>query len=119
MRIIQNLEGVSAPLNQELLEELFEGFKVREENFGKKVYFYSPGFKHYQVEDFYISAGPKFVDVSITGKNCELMCDHCASKILWHMIPATTPEELKRVGEELKAKGIEGILISGDRKSVV
>jgi uncharacterized radical SAM superfamily protein len=65
------------------------------------------------VEDFYISASPRFVDVSITGKNCELMCDHCASKILWHMIPATTPEELKRVGEELKAKGIEGILISG------
>jgi len=113
VRIIQNLEGVSSPLDQELLEELFEGFKVREENFGKKVYFYSPGFKHYQVEDFYISTGPKFVDVSITGKNCELMCDHCASKILWHMIPATTPKELKRVGEELKAKGIEGILISG------
>jgi hypothetical protein len=42
VRIIQNLEGVSSPLNQELLEELFEGFKVREENFGKKVYFYSP-----------------------------------------------------------------------------
>ncbi|WP_029552196.1 radical SAM protein [Thermocrinis jamiesonii] len=100
-------------LDYNLLERLLEGFRIREENFGKKIHFYSPGFKHYQVDDFYIETTPKFVDVSITGRNCELMCDHCASKILWHMIPATTPEELKRVGEELKAKGVDGILISG------
>ncbi|MDQ7082850.1 MAG: radical SAM protein [Aquificota bacterium] len=55
----------------------------------------------------------RFVDISITGKKCELMCDHCASKILWHMIPAETPEELWRVCEDLKARGVTGILISG------
>jgi len=118
VRISQVLEG-NLPLPEDieldnaLLERLFEGFKIRERNFGKKVYFYSPGFKHYQVEDFHIATTPKFVDISITGRNCELMCDHCASKILWHMIPATTPEELKKVGEELRAKGVEGVLISG------
>ncbi len=97
----------------EFLEELHEGFLIREKNFGKEVFFHSPGFKHYEVDDFSIKGGPKFVDISITGKSCELMCDHCASKILWHMIPATTPEELKRVAQGLKAKGIEGVLISG------
>jgi len=41
------------------------------------------------------------------------MCDHCAGKILWHMIPATTPRELWEVCVKLKEKGITGILISG------
>ncbi|MCS7196642.1 MAG: radical SAM protein [Aquificaceae bacterium] len=106
-----SLEDVE--LEQELLEELQEGFRIRLEHFGRDILFHSPGFKHYQVEDFSIKTGPKFVDISITGKNCELMCDHCASKILWHMIPATTPEELWKVANELKLKGIDGLLISG------
>lgn len=100
-------------LNQDLLEELKEGFELRLKNFGRDILFHSPGFKHYEVEDFSIKTSPKFVDVSITGRNCELMCDHCASKILWHMIPATTPEELWKVANELKQKGVEGLLISG------
>ncbi len=114
-----NLSGGLPPLledlelDRSLLEELEEGFRLRLENFGRKLLFHSPGFKHYEVEDFSLKTGPKFVDISITGRNCELMCDHCASKILWHMIPATTPEELWKVGLELKQKGVEGVLISG------
>ncbi len=115
-----DLRGVNLPpsfedleLDQALLDELYEGFQIRLRNFGKDILFHSPGFKHYEVEDFSIKTGPKFVDISITGRNCELMCDHCASKILWHMIPATTPEELWRVAQELKEKGVDGILISG------
>ncbi len=100
-------------LNRDLLERLREGFDIRLRNFGKKVYFHSPGFKHYEVEDFSVKGPVRFVDISITGKKCELMCDHCASKILWHMIPAETPEELWKVCEDLKAKGVTGILISG------
>ncbi len=100
-------------LDQALIEELYEGFEIRLKNFGRDILFHSPGFKHYQVDDFSIKTGPKFVDISITGKQCELMCDHCASKILWHMIPALTPEELWRVANELKEKGVDGVLISG------
>ena len=100
-------------LDEKLIEKLIEGSEIRERNFGNKVFFYAPGFKHYEVEDFSIKSPPKFVDISVTGRQCELMCDHCASKILWHMIPATTPEELYKVGKELKEKGVEGILISG------
>ena len=104
---------IDIDLDRELEETLREGLEIRLRNFGNKIYFHSPGFKHYEVDDFHIDSPPKFVDISITGRNCELMCDHCASKILWHMIPATTPEELKRVGEELKGRGVDGVLISG------
>jgi uncharacterized radical SAM superfamily protein len=111
VRLIDLPEGVS--LDHTLLEKLQEGFEIRKRYFGNTIHFHSPGFKHYEVDDFKVSSGPKFVDISITGRHCELMCDHCASKILWHMIPATTPEELIKVGEELKKKGIQGVLISG------
>ena len=104
---------IDIDIDRELEERLREGLEIRLKNFGRKVFFHSPGFKHYEVDDFHIDSPPKFVDISITGRNCELMCDHCASKILWHMIPATTPQELKRVGQELKEKGVDGILISG------
>ncbi len=104
---------IDVDIDRELEERLREGLEIRLRNFGRKVFFHSPGFKHYEVDDFHIDSPPKFVDISITGRNCELMCDHCASKILWHMIPATTPQELKRVGRELKEKGVDGILISG------
>ncbi|MEN3034519.1 MAG: radical SAM protein [Aquificaceae bacterium] len=100
-------------LDESLVEELLNGWLVRERNFNNIVTFFSPGFKHYEVDDFSIKGGPRFVDISLTGKNCELMCDHCASKILWHMIPATTPEELWKVAVDLKNRGIEGVLISG------
>ncbi len=100
-------------IDERLAKKLKEGLDIRLKNFGRKVYFHSPGFKHYEVEDFSLKTPPRFVDISITGKSCELMCDHCASKILWHMIPATTPEELWKVTNQLKEQGVSGILISG------
>ncbi len=100
-------------LNKDLCDRIREGLDIRIRNFGREVYFHSPGFKHYEVEDFSVKGPVRFVDISITGKRCDLMCDHCASKILWHMIPAETPEKLWEVCEDLKAKGVTGILISG------
>jgi uncharacterized radical SAM superfamily protein len=100
-------------IDESLAEKLREGLDIKLRSFGKKVYFHSPGFKHYEVEDFSIKTPPRFVDIFITGRNCELMCDHCASKILWHMIPATTPEELWKVCTQLKEQGVSGILVSG------
>jgi len=100
-------------IEEKLAEKLREGLEIKLKNLGKKVFFHSPGFKHYEVEDFSLKTPPRFVDISVTGRNCELMCDHCASKILWHMIPATTPEELWKVCENLKAQGVTGILVSG------
>ncbi len=116
MRIINGASSPALPdieINPSLEKELSKGLELKIENFGKKVFFHSPGFKHYEVEDFSVKGPPKFVDISVTGKQCELMCDHCASKILWHMIPATTPEDLWNVCRDLKDRGVDGILISG------
>ncbi len=112
---------IELDLNEDLVSKLREGLNIKLKNFGRKVFFHSPGFKHYEVEDFSIKTFPRFVDISITGRQCELMCDHCASKILWHMIPATTPDELWRVCADLKEKGVTGILVSGgsDRNGYV
>ncbi|MCS7084224.1 MAG: radical SAM protein [Aquificaceae bacterium] len=116
-----NIDLKEYSLDEGLVEELLNGWIIREKNFNGNITFHSPGFKHYEVDDFSIKGGPKFVDISITGKNCELMCDHCASKILWHMIPATTPEELWNVATNLKNKGVDGVLISGgsDKDGIV
>jgi len=104
---------IEVDIDEKLAERLREGLEIKLRNFGRKVYFHSPGFKHYEVEDFSVKSPPRFVDISVTGRNCELMCDHCASKILWHMIPATTPDELWKVCNDLKSQGVNGILISG------
>lgn len=104
---------IDVDIDGKLSEELREGLEIRLRNFGNKIYFHGPGFKHYQVEDFSLKTPPRFVDISVTGRSCELMCDHCASKILWHMIPATTPEELWSVCEDLRSRGVTGVLISG------
>ncbi len=104
---------IDIEIKESLFDKLREGLEIRLKNFGKKVYFHSPGFKHYEVEDFHLKGPVRFVDISITGKRCELMCDHCASKILWHMIPAETPDRLWKVCEDLRSQGVTGILISG------
>jgi hypothetical protein len=59
--------------------------------------------------------------VSITGKNCELNCDHCGRKILASMKPTTTPESLFKYAVEIAHRGAKGMLISGgsNKKGVV
>ncbi len=116
MRLINGAESPVLPdikIDPSFERELKKGLDLRLKHFGREVFFHSPGFKHYEVDDFSIKGPPKFVDISVTGRHCELMCDHCASKILWHMIPATTPEELWKVCSDLKNRGVDGILISG------
>ncbi|MCK5398245.1 MAG: radical SAM protein, partial [Thermoplasmata archaeon] len=51
-----------------------------------------------------------FITVSITGQDCELMCQHCQSRFLKHMEPAETPEKLWALASKIDAKGM---LISG------
>ncbi|MCK5309687.1 MAG: radical SAM protein [Thermoplasmata archaeon] len=51
-----------------------------------------------------------FITVSVTGHECQLMCQHCQSRFLKHMEPANTPEKLWELASETDAKGM---LISG------
>jgi len=75
--------------------------------FGKKITFYHPGMFKYN------GKWGNYPAISITGKHCELQCDHCNSKILESMIFATTPEELIQKCIRLEELGNAGCLISG------
>ena len=75
--------------------------------FGKKITFYHPGMFKYN------GKWGNYPAISITGKHCELQCDHCNSKILESMIFATTPEELIKKCIRLEELGNAGCLISG------
>jgi len=55
----------------------------------------------------------KYQAVSITGKKCELGCDHCNSKLLEPMLHASSPEELIDVCQKLDRKGEIGCLLTG------
>lgn len=77
------------------------------QTFGKKITFYHPGMFKYN------GRWGKYPAISITGKHCELQCDHCKSKILESMIFATTPEELIEKCIRLDELSNIGCLISG------
>lgn len=81
--------------------------EVSWQEFGKQITFYHPGMFRYN------GRWGKYPAISITGKCCELQCDHCKGKLLEPMIFATTPEELIRKCIKLKDNGNIGCLITG------
>ena len=74
--------------------------------------FYVPGSRHYD-NGHYANRPSSFANISITGTECECLCDHCEGQLLRRMLPAPTPEALVRVGEGLRRDGCGGVLISG------
>lgn len=97
-----------APLG-ELLEEAWE---LRMEHFGMGLRAAAPSQKTYVSEEFCNSCD-SFVDISVTGAECGLDCDHCGGVLLESMRHVREPGELRELGAELAAKGAEGILLSG------
>ena len=71
-----------------------------------------PGAKRYDTE-YYQNTPHRFASISLTGRDCELMCDHCRGRFLAGMRPATTPDALLDQGRKLIEQGCEGVLISG------
>lgn len=55
----------------------------------------------------------KYPAVSVTGGACALSCDHCNGVILQSMIPAVSPEALVARAHALRARGMQGMLVSG------
>jgi uncharacterized radical SAM superfamily protein len=101
---------------EECCDNLWDGInKAREmswRRFGKRIYFYAPGFAPYSNK--YFKPSPTiFPSISVTGSFCSLKCGHCGGVILKTMIPATTPSRLIDVCLDLKKRGAIGCLISG------
>ncbi len=96
------------------LEPIFEkAYSVSREKFSNKMAFYAPGMVHYETE-FHDATDPyRFPSISVTGKGCSLNCEHCSASLLDPMIPATTPDALWKVFNDIKENGGSGCLISG------
>ncbi len=74
--------------------------------------FYAPGSRHYD-NGLFVNSPHSFVNISITGKDCQCNCKHCNGQMLTGMLSAATPESLVELGMNLAAKGCKGVLISG------
>jgi len=90
--------------------------RINGENFGRKIHFYAPSFVQYKTKH-YCSSPTSFPSISVTGSSCALKCKHCGGVVLNTMYPATTPQRLLALCQELKNKGAVGVLISGGCQS--
>jgi len=101
-------------LPEDELEPLFEkAYRTSREQFKDKMAFYAPGMVHYETEYHDATDPYRFPSISVTGKACSLSCEHCNAELLDPMIPATTPEALWGVLNDIKERGGSGCLISG------
>lgn len=76
--------------------------------------FSTPTFKDYQSSEMKGCSKNSFPAFSVTGGACALDCDHCQSRILEPMIPATTPDMLDaKVRDLVLLQNLQGFLLSG------
>lgn len=81
---------------------------------GKPILFSTPTFKDYASSELEGCGRSRFPAFSITASACALQCEHCRTKILEAMIPATSPEELDRkVRDQVMLGRLGGFLLSG------
>jgi len=79
----------------------------------KLVTFGVPNLKLYDTDSWSNRGKNTFLAFSVTGTNCELLCDHCRTNLLHSMIYAPTPEILWQKASALAENGTRGILVSG------
>ena len=89
------------------------GYDVRQRSFPDVMDFYAPGLKSWQTSEWVPTNPKRFLPVSVTGSACALSCDHCQSKVLEGMISVKADQDLYQLAKSLKAKGSEGLLVSG------
>ncbi|TWH49333.1 radical SAM protein [Sporomusa sp. KB1] len=77
-----------------------------------KIAFYAPGSRHYD-NGLFENSAHSFVNISITGTQCQCNCEHCQGRLLQNMLSATEPELLVRLAADLRSRGCRGVLVSG------
>jgi uncharacterized radical SAM superfamily protein len=72
-----------------------------------------PGGKVY-ISDYYRNTQESFLNISITGNDCQLQCRHCRGELLKGMIAVKSSKRLVALAEKyLKSGKLKGMLISG------
>jgi len=82
-------------------------WETARKNMGKDFTFYLPGMVRLGRER------GRYPAISITGRSCQLLCEHCKGRLLEPMIEARDPEEMMVKGLRLKRSGALGLLLSG------
>ncbi|UCF49199.1 MAG: hypothetical protein JSU91_05465 [Thermoplasmatales archaeon] len=95
---------------------LDKSWNIRKKNFSPLLSVSTPSQKTY-ISEFHKNKKYAFVNISVTGTDCALNCEHCKRSLLDDMIPVENENELKVLGEKLIEKGCEGALISGGATS--
>ena len=87
--------------------DIREAREISWKRFGRRITVYLPGMFSYQ------GLRGKYPAMSITGRACELQCEHCRATTLEPMISTDSPELLIKKAMLLSDTGNHGILISG------
>lgn len=89
-----------------------QAWAVRRANFPDEITFAVPGMIRFET-GLHANRPHSFVAVSATGRRCALRCEHCRGKLLAGMLHADGPEELLALAATVKARGGQGLLLTG------
>ena len=99
------------------LDDLLDkSWDIRKKNFSSLLSVSTPSQKTY-ISEFHKNKKNAFVNISVTGTDCALNCEHCKGSLLDDMTPVENENELKILGDQLIEKGCKGALISGGATS--
>ena len=98
---IQDLNFLDLSFMMKLENKIFNTIvaKITEKNFNNTICLFQPG--------------DQFIPLSVTGKDCELQCEHCNKKYLQDMKDISSEKLLRDNLDALIAKNAQGCLISG------
>ncbi len=88
-------------------ELIVKAGRIARQQQGNKVGFYVPGMFVYD------GRRGRFPALSLTGRECELSCEHCRGRLLLTMTPTSEPGQLLAAAKKAEAGGALGLLISG------
>jgi uncharacterized radical SAM superfamily protein len=74
---------------------------------GNEITFYLPGMVKYG------RSRGRYPAVSLTGRHCQLLCEHCKGKLLESMLKVNSPDELLMVVKRLSRMHAWGLLLTG------
>ncbi|MCF8126932.1 MAG: hypothetical protein K9N10_00310 [Deltaproteobacteria bacterium] len=88
-------------------ELLGEAWRLSREHHGNTLDLYLPGMIRYG------NTRGKYPAISITGNQCQLLCDHCRGVLLKPMLKTEDPDHLLRQCKSFAQKGAHGALLTG------
>ena len=84
-----------------------EAWRLSREHHGNTFDLYLPGMIRYG------NRRGRYPGVSITGSECQLLCDHCRGRLLEPMLKADDPDHLVRQCRAFSKNGAHGVLLTG------